>query len=40
MAHEKSIPSGNTKKQGKTLQEKRTAKKAKKAEKGKRGAVG
>jgi hypothetical protein len=40
MAHEKSIPSGNTKKQGKTLQEKRSAKKAKKAEKGKRGLVG
>jgi hypothetical protein len=33
---EKSIPSGNNKKQGKSLQEKRSAKKAKKAEKSKR----
>lgn len=35
---EKSKPSGNEKKQGKTLQEKRSAKKAKKAEKSKRGS--
>jgi hypothetical protein len=40
MAHQKSLPSGNTKKQGKSLQEKRSAKKAKKAEKGKHGLVG
>jgi hypothetical protein len=40
MAHQKSLPSGNNKKQGKTLQEKRSAKKAKKAEKGKRTAAG
>ena len=37
---QKRLPSGNTKKQGKTLQEKRSAKKAKKAEKGKRGLAG
>ncbi len=36
MAHQKSLPSGNTKKQGKSIQEKRSAKKAKKAEKAKR----
>ncbi len=40
MAHQKSMPSGNSKKQGKTLQEKRSAKKAKKAEKTKRSAAG
>ncbi len=40
MAHQKSMPSGNSKKQGKTLQEKRSAKKAKKAEKTKRGSSG
>ena len=40
MAHQKSRPSGNSKKQGKTLQEKRSAKKAKKAEKTKRGVAG
>ena len=39
MAHQKSMPSGNSKKQGKTLQEKRSAKKAKKAEKTKRGSA-
>ena len=33
MAHQKSMPAGNNKKQGKTLQEKRSAKKAKQAEK-------
>ena len=33
---QKSPPSGNNKKQGKSLQEKRSAKKAKKAEKSKR----
>ena len=32
-------PSGNTKKQGKTLLEKRSLKKAKKAEKSKRGSA-
>ena len=37
---EKSPQSGNNKKQGKTLQEKRSAKKAKKAEKTKRGSAG
>ncbi len=37
---QKSLPSGNSKKQGKTLQEKRSAKKAKKAEKTKRSAAG
>lgn len=36
---EKSTPSGNNKKQGKSLQEKRSAKKAKKAEKGKRSST-
>ncbi len=36
---EKSKPGANEKKQGKTLQEKRSAKKAKKAEKSKRGSV-
>ena len=36
---EKSKPGANEKKQGKTLQEKRTAKKAKKAEKSKRGSA-
>ncbi len=37
---QKSLPSSNNKKQGKTLQEKRSAKKAKKAEKSKRGSAG
>ncbi len=36
---EKSKPGANEKKQGKTLQEKRSAKKAKKAEKTKRGSA-
>ena len=36
MAHQKSLPSSNTKKQGKSILEKRSAKKAKKAEKAKR----
>jgi hypothetical protein len=36
---EKSKPGANEKKQGKTLQEKRSAKKAKKAEKSKRGSA-
>ena len=36
---EKSKPGANEKKQGKTLQEKRSAKKAKKAEKAKRGSA-
>lgn len=36
---EKSKPGANEKKQGKTLQEKRSAKKAKKAEKTKRGST-
>ena len=36
---QKSLPSTNNKKQGKSLQEKRSAKKAKKAEKGKRGST-
>jgi hypothetical protein len=37
---QKSPPSGNNKKQGKSLQEKRSAKKAKKAEKSKRSSTG
>jgi hypothetical protein len=36
---EKSKPRGNDKKQGKSLQEKRSAKTAKKAEKSKRGSA-
>jgi len=36
---EKSKPGTNEKKQGKSLQEKRSAKKAKKAEKSKRGSA-
>lgn len=36
---EKSKPGSNEKKQGKSLQEKRSAKKAKKAEKAKRGSA-
>ena len=36
---EKSKPGANEKKQGKTLQEKRSAKKAKKAETSKRGSA-
>jgi hypothetical protein len=35
---QKSLPSANNKKQGKSLQEKRSAKKAKKAEKSKRSS--